>query len=64
MQVAKDTDETAVDKLKLVLGKMREAISAFTGNIFQAGSEGLKNLLTSGGPLDAILEYARSAEGL
>ena len=64
MQVAKDTDETAVDKLKLVLGKMREAISAFTGNIFQAGSEGLKNLLTSGGPLDAILEFARSAEGL
>ena len=64
MQVAKDTDEAAVDKLKLVLGKMREAISAFTGNIFQAGSEGLKNLLTSGGPLDAILEFARSAEGL
>ena len=64
MQVAKDTDETAVDKLKLVLGKMREAISAFTGNIFQAGREGLKNLLTSGGPLDAILEFARSAEGL
>ena len=64
MQVAKDTDEAAVDKLKLVLGKMREAISAFTGNIFQAGREGLKNLLTSGGPLDAILEFARSAEGL
>ena len=64
MQVAKDTDPTAVDKLKTVLGNMREAISEFTGNIFQAGGEGIKNLLTRGGPLDAILEFARSAEGL
>ena len=68
MQVARDTDPTAVTRLKTVLGGMREAIREFTGGLGGGIIDGLTNVARgiggSNDPMDKILEFARSADEL
>ena len=65
MKIAEDADMTKVENLKLVLDGMREAIGNFTGNIFQALGQNIKQALTNKNtPLDNIIAFAQSADDL